>query len=146
MTQADYEKALLVMVSWQLACSHDVNELLAIACVIRNWVVPRLGEAPVYRTYSEACAYFLLAYQPRQMPEGNEPSLIDPDEGLMAKVDAVYDNSQLDVTSSQQHPRGARYFARVVSLQLPEWFKATVLDQQGKHPLIGTWGSQQFYA
>lgn len=145
MTQADYEKGLLVMAAFKLAKSDDVNELLAIACTIRNWVVPRMNRGQeTYRTYSEAVANFLTAYPSRPLPDVFSPALIDPTDGLLARIDSVYDNSLVDITSSRSNPGGARYFG---SARNPDpWFEKEIIQRQELHPLIGTWGAQSFYA
>jgi hypothetical protein len=155
MQAADYEKALLVAASWQLALNNDVNELLAIACCIRNWVVPRYGVPRLpdprlgklyYSSYSEAIESFLQLYPYRSLPAINEPGLIDPDEGLLVKIEQVYDCTLNDVTSSRAFAGGARYFARAGRHSSDDWFGKEILaHQQDAHPLIGTFGSQQFY-
>lgn len=151
MTQAEYEKGLIVMATWRLACNNDVNELVAIACVLRNWVVPRWGSTtepmvskPTHASYSDAVAEFLSIYPTREFPRVNEAALVDPVEGMLLKVDSLYDYSLVDLTSSRSHPAGARYFGR--ASKAGDWFKRTVLERQDVHPLIGTFGSQQFYA
>lgn len=151
MTQPEYEKALLVMASWRLALNNDVNELMAIACVIRNWVIPRYGamvepmlSKAYHLSYSDAIAEFLRVYPTREFPKINEGALVDPQEGMLLKVDEIYDCKLVDLTSSRSFPVGARYFGRVVNAT--DWFRTTVLARQDVHPLIGTFGSQQFYA
>ena len=144
MTQADYEKGLLVAATFRLAKSDDVNELLAISCVLRNLVVPRYGQVAEYPSYTDALTAVLEAYELRPLPRHDNPALIDPDEGLLGKIDSVYDNSLPDVTSSRTHPGGARYFG---SASRPGgWFHSQVISRQDIHPLIGSWGAQQFYA
>jgi hypothetical protein len=152
MQACEYEKALLVAAAWQLGASNDINELIAIMCVVRNWVVPRFGAAglePIrtkvhHSSYSDAIAEFLSVYPTRPLPNVNEGALVDPVEGLLLKVDSVYDCSLVDLTSSRNFPFGARYFARVT--QASDWFKQMVLSRQGAHPLIGNFGSMSFYA
>lgn len=144
MTAADYEKALIVQATFRLAKSDDVNELLAIACVIRNLVVPRLGQVPEYPSYTAAIEEMLNAYELRPFPRHDNPALVDPDDGLLVKVDGVYDNSMPDFTSSRSHPGGARFFC---SARRPAaWFQSSILDRPDVHALIGSFGSQQFYA
>ena len=151
MTQSDYEKALLVAASWRLAKNNDVNEILAIACVIRNWVVPRFqarvfpmnGQA-YFKSYSEAVDNFFSLYPLRAFPTINEAALIDPDEGILVKVDSVYDCTMVDMTSSRANPFGARYFGRANNPSA--WFRSEVLERQDIHPLIGQFGSQAFHA
>jgi hypothetical protein len=148
-TQSDYEKGLLVMASWQLASSNNVNELLAIMCTIRNWVVPKYGfigrpmvEKVYYPSYSEAIEEFLAIYPVREMPRVNEPALVDEVEGMLLKVDGIYDCTHLDVTSSRQAPYGARYFGRPGN----KFFESEVLQHQDVHPLIGSFGGSSFHA
>ena len=151
MIQADYEKALLVAASWQLALTNDINELLAVASVIRNWVVPKfqarvypMREKTYHASYTDAIREFLELYPVRPLPNVNESVLVDPVEGLLLKVDQVYDCSLIDLTSSRAAPFGARYFGR--SRNPSEFFAKEVLQRQDLHPLIGTFGSMQFHA
>jgi hypothetical protein len=151
MTQSEYERSILVAAAWKLGLNNDPNELLAIMCVIRNWVVPRYQAArspmngKIYFTsYSEAVQAFHDIYPARPLPAINEGALIDPVEGLLMKVDGIYDCSLIDVTSSRAFPFGARYFGRAANPS--GWFKAEVLQHQDVHPLIGMFGSQSFYA
>ena len=132
MTQVDFEKGLIVSASWQLASSSDTMELLGVACVLRNRVMRnKLKRA----TYGEAVQYFLKNFRTRGLPLGNEPALVDPREGLLAKVDAVYDSSLPDVTSSMAYPLGASQF--YVARSNPELVVGL--------KLIGTFGNMQFY-
>ena len=154
MRTEDYEKALLVAASWRLAMNNDVNELLAIACVVRNWVVPRYGAQRLpmealgrvyYSSYSAAIEAFLSLYPVRVLPPITEAALVDPDEGMLLKVDGVYDCTLNDVTSSRAFPGGARYFGRIGFIASDNWFAREVLAKQDVHPLIGNFGSQSFY-
>lgn len=150
MQSSEYEKGLLVQASWRLSRSNDINELVAVACVIRNWVVPKLYQgvlrqplvsALYHGTFTEAIKELYSAYPLRPLPNVDEPVLIDPSEGLLLAVDGVYDCSTPDATSSKAFPGGARYFARAGT---PEWMKEII--GRGEHPLIGNFGSSQFYA
>jgi hypothetical protein len=150
MQQCEYEKALIVAAAWQLGKSNDINELVAIMCVLRNWVTPRYGakvepmqSKSYHASYSDAVAEFLNIYPVRPLPAVNEPALVDPVEGLLLKVDGLYDCSLVDLTSSRAFPVGARYFGRVA--QATESFNCMVLRRQDVHPLIGNFGSQSFY-
>ena len=146
MQASEFEKALLVEAAWRLAKSNDVNELQAIACVLRNWVVPRLGqEGQFYRSYPEAIRVHYQTYDLRDVPGASEPALIDPVDGLLAHIDGVYSGRTPDITSSHAYPNGARYFGRAGSSPSGSWFTENVLNRQGEHPLIGTFGSQQFF-
>ena len=138
------------MAAWQLARSNDINELCAIMNVVRNWVVPRYGaktepmrEKVYHVSYTDAVKEFLSIYPTRELPTVNEPMLVDPVEGLFMKVDAVYDCTLVDLTSSRAFPQGARYFGRVT--QATDWFQQTVLSRQDVHPLVGNFGAQSFY-
>ncbi len=141
---------MVVAAAWQLARSNDINELVCVACVIRNWVVPRYGQKvePMrekihHASYTDAVKEFLSIYPTRELPSVNEPVLVDPVEGLFGKVDELYSCSLVDLTSSRAYPQGARYFGRVT--QASEWFQHTVLNRQDVHPLVGNFGSQSFY-
>lgn len=131
MKQEDFEKGLLASAAWQLAASNNVSELLAIACVIRNYVM-RLG----CRSYGDAInrVYAIRAGKFRPLPTGNEPHLVDPAEGLLVQVDSIYDNSAPDVTSSLANPNGATLFIDPRNETAPV----------GRR-LIGNFGSMQFY-
>src|SRR5208282_273658 len=148
MQASEYERGLLVLASWRLARSNDVNELLAVCSTIRNWVINR-GLVHIglhhFRTYSEAIENFLTIYPLRAMPPIDAPALIDPREGLLAVVDGVYDCSRADITASHAYPGGARYFGKASEAGSKSWFDLEVLQNQGAHSLIGTFGSQQFY-
>lgn len=144
MTGADYEKGLIIAATFRLAKSDDVNELLAIACVIRNLVVPRLGQTPEYPSYTDAVGELLSVYDLRPLPRHDCPALVDPEDGLLVKIDSVYDNSLPDITSSRTHPQGARFFC--MTRYPASWFKAAILDHQDQHILIGTFGAQQFFS
>ena len=125
-----------------------MNELQAILATVRNWVIQRgLVHAGLYhfRTYSEAVANMLAVYPLRAMPPIDAPALIDPREGLLAVVDGVYDCSRADITASHAYPGGARYFGKASEAGSKSWFDLEVLQNQGAHSLIGTFGSQQFY-
>lgn len=155
MQQSEYEKGLLVQASWRLARSNDINELMAVACTIRNWVItkhyPGISRHPMghlsqiyYGTFSEAIEAFYEMYpDPRPSPAIDEPALIDPMEGLLLKIDEVYNCSMADFTSSKAFPGGARYFARNGGAG---WIKEEIVCRREEHPLIGTFGGQQFYA
>ena len=146
MQAAEFEKGLLVLTAWRTSSGNGVNELFAIACTLRNWVVPRPGQAvPDYKSYTEAVLHFWENYPLRGFPKVNEPTLIDPNEGLFVCIDQVYNNTVPDITSSQAFPNGARHFGRA-RLAIPgSWFYDNILSRQHEHPLIGTFGSQQFY-
>lgn len=134
MTQVDFEKGALVMACWRLASSSDTNELLAVCCAIRNSVI-RIG--PIhFPCYGAALNWYLSRFPLREGPLGREPQLVDPAEGLLAKVDGVYDNSLPDITSSLAHPAGALVFANPLR-PLPEEVMGRVF--------IGRFGALGFY-
>jgi hypothetical protein len=139
MTPQDYEKAFMVMAVWQLAKSNDLNELAAIACTLRNHVVPRPGQMQTYKTYLHACEDFMKAYPVRPRPTLLEDAMTSYPDGLLAIIDKIYDCSYPDLTATQTTP-GARYFCQ--ASQPPEWIKPIL----STHHLCGTFGSQQFWA
>jgi hypothetical protein len=144
--QSEFEKALLAEAAWRLSRSSDVNELLAVACSIRNWVCPRMGQVGhYYRSYSEAINAFYSTYPLRDVPSLSEPALVDPTDGLLWKIDEVHNGRMPDLTSSDANPYGAKYFGRPGTASTDSWFYKTVILQQGAHPLIGTFGGQSFY-
>jgi len=143
MQAEQFERALLALASWQLAGSNNVDELVAIACTIRNWVVPRPGVQRFnYKSYTEAIETFLQLYPVREFPRINEPALIDPADGILNKADRVYDYRLPDITASPSFPTGARVFCRAGG---NEWPNQEVASRPGEHLLIGTFGAQQFY-
>lgn len=134
---AQYEQALLVLKSWQAAKSDSVDELLAIACVFRNRVL-RYG-----RTYTQILEASEIN---RGWPDVRHPALIDPANGLLSQVEAIYRNELPDMTSNHLHKDGAMYFGRVQDHQgTGDSFDLNVLQKQDEHPLIGAWGVQNFY-
>ncbi len=139
MQASEYEKGALVGACWRLSRTGDVNELLAIACTIRNWVVPRPGKTAVFKCYGDAVNYFLSTYPVRDLPTGNEPSLVDLNEGLLTHIDKVYDNTMPDITSSREFSGGAHSFGP--SGAPP----ASVHNPAAEGELIGMFGGQKFY-
>jgi len=149
MQQEAYEKAILAMSCWRLARTNDTNELLAIACTLRNWLVRRPFADQrgliYFDTYISAIESFMSVCPLRDMPRGNEPAMIDPSEGLLRRIDGVYDCSQPDITSNHANPQGARYFGPACEIGNGTWFDTEVLQRQGVHQLVGTFGGQQFF-
>lgn len=143
MTPADYEKALLANAAYRLAHQDDINESIAIACVIRNHVRPRLGVSQ-YKSYTQAIDDFFGIYPVRPNPEINSP-VLNGKAGILSAIDSIYDCSYVDITASRNNPTGAKYFARVRSLSQDDWRFIEVVSRPQLHPLIGTFGSQQFY-
>ena len=148
MQSVEYEKGLLVQAVWRLARSSDTNELLAVGCALRNWIIRRGPLSPgqkYFSNYTEAIAEFMETYPLRSLPKINEPALIDPREGLLARIDGIYDCSAVDLASSHVNTQGARYFGAAREIGSGSKFDREVLSNQGAHPLIGTFGSLQFY-
>jgi hypothetical protein len=119
-------------------------ELLAVACTIRNHVVSRPGsDWLVYPNYMVACDEFMGNCPTRPAPELTEDALITPPDGLLCVINGVYDCTIRDVTSNHDHPTGAKYFARVAALKedSSDWLRIAAAAR----PLIGTFGSMQFY-
>lgn len=146
MTPAQFECGFLAETVWRLAKSNNTDELSAIACVIRNHVVPRMGQVASFKSYSEACESFLITYPVRERPAMEETALISYPDGLLANIEIIYDCTFPDITATQAFPNGAKYFARVNALEDDDWRKIEIVGRQGIHPLIGTMGSQQFFA
>jgi hypothetical protein len=142
MQVAIYEASLLVEASFRLSKSDDIDEILAVGCVIRNWI----ERDNVYRTYPEAISHFMSAYETRALPDSSCPALVDPSQGMLQKIEDVYFNRHPDITSAHDHPGGARYFARAASEPEGSWLRTEIIQHPEKHPLLGTWGAQQFYA
>lgn len=142
MSPQDYEKAVLVTTVWRLARSNDPNELMAIACTIRNHIFPRPGQMQTYQSFSEACEDFLKLYPVREAPAMSEPALVSYPEGLLAVVDDIYSCRTPDLTATSTTP-GARYFGRASELvnDTSHWMRTLIHS----HQLLGTFGSQQFW-
>lgn len=137
MTPNLYETALLALRSWQAAKSDDVTEILAIACVFRNRVM-RYG-----KTYTQVLEE---AEVNRGWPDIMNPALINPQNGILAQIEDIYKNVTPDLTSNHLMKNGALYFGRVVDHQgTGDDFETKVLNHQGEHRLIGTFGVQQFF-
>jgi hypothetical protein len=146
MTPLEYEQAVFAMTVWQVANSSDTNELFAVACAIRNHVIPRIGSVAGYPSFSAACEDFLRVYPTRPRPDLSDPAFVGHPDGLLANIADIYNCIYPDVTSTQDHPGGARYFARVQMLQPNDWFQLEIVNKAAVHPLLGTWGSMQFFA
>lgn len=144
MTPENYEIALLANISWRLAKSSDTNELIAIACTLRNHAIPRMGMGRG-RTYTEVIEDFISTYPLRENPTINELSFSGPN-GLLSVIDDIYNCKYIDITASKSQPGGAKYFARAATLTSDDWRYEEVIQRPGLHPIIGTFGAQQFYA
>ena len=140
MTPQQYECALLARVSFQLSLSNSVEEMLAVACTLRNWVIPKLGQVATYKSYPEACADFLRTYPTRDEPNLTEDAFIAP-SGLLAQIEKIYDCTFFDITATQTTP-GARDFARAAAVTESDWRWQIIHSR----PVLGTFGSQQFFA
>lgn len=137
MTPAHYEQALLALGAWQASKSDNIDEIMAIACVIRNRVIA------YNKTYSGVVEALV---KNRPYPDIRHPHLIHPTNGLLAAVEGIYRNESPDLTSNHLHKNGALYFGRVVDHQgTGDDFEERVIKQYEAHPLIGTWGTQQFF-
>jgi hypothetical protein len=139
-TPQTYEAAVLATTSWRLALSTSVDELAAIACTIRNHVIPRPGQIATYKSFPDACEDFLKAYPIREAPKTTEDALVAPTVGLLAIIDSIYECSYPDITATQTTP-GARYFARTAFLDTADWRWPLVQSR----PVLGTFGAQQFF-
>jgi hypothetical protein len=141
MNPLEYEQALLALTAWQVSATSSVDEMVAVACTIRNHVIVRgLGNVPTYRSYSEACEDFLANYPQRARPKLDDPAFVAP-HGLLFQIAGIYDCTAEDVTATHDHPEGAKYFSN----RPDDWFRAEIIDRPNVHPLIGSWGAMQFY-
>lgn len=139
MTPQTFEAAILAQTSFRLAQSNSVDEMVAIACVIRGHVVPKPGQFATYKSYPEACKDFLQAYPVRSEPDVTEDVLISQN-GLLSLIEKIYSCEYLDITATQTTP-GARLFARTANLSETDWRWSLIKSGQ----LLGSFGSQQFY-
>lgn len=144
LTPRDYEVAFFAQTCWRVANSSDVNELQAVACAIRNHVLPKLGEIATYESYTEACVQFLNTHPLRDYP-GNEDAFISRPQGLLYNIGSIYSGATPDITATHDHPKGARFFARVISLPADDWRMVEIVKRPSGHPLLGTFGSMQFF-
>src|SRR5271155_4412862 len=143
MTPQDYEKAVFVTAVWRLARSNDPNELAAIACTLRNHVFPRPGQIQTYKSFWEAATDHLKIYPVRDAPSLEESALTSYPDGLLAIIDDIYSCRYPDLTATSSTP-GARYFGRASEIIAEPlgWMFGIVPT----HQLLGTFGSQQFWA
>ena len=141
----EYEIAFYAQTCYRLANSSDTNELIAIAATIRNWVVPKMGRPAEYESYSDACLVFLENYPLRGYPTADDPAFISRPEGLLCNISQIYSCEYPDITATQDHPNGARFFARVSGLSDTDWRKIEIANRPTGHCLLGTFGSQQFF-
>lgn len=144
LTPRDYEVAFFAQTVWRVANSNDVNELLAVACTIRNHVLPKIGEVATYESYTEACRQFLSTHPLRDYPS-DEDAFVSRPQGLLYNIGSIYSGQQPDITATHDHPKGAKFFARVTSLLADDWRKIAIVNRPTGHPLLGTWGSMQFF-
>lgn len=142
MNPRDYEIAVYAQSVWQLANSSDGHEITAVACALRNNVVARLGQTAPYASFLEACEDSLKAYPVRPRPQLTDRAFIE----LLRWIEECYNCEMVDITASLDNPNGARYFARVTQIPEDHWFRLEILDKQAIHPLIGTFGSMQFFS
>lgn len=138
MTPKTYEKALLALRSYQAAQSDNIDEILAVACVLRNRVL-KYG-----KTYTQVLE---AAEVSRPWPAVNNPILSDPQNGILALVDDVYDNIAPDYSANHLHKDGALFFGRSQDhFDKKDWFDLNILSNPNEHPLIGNFGTMGFYA
>ena len=145
MSPVDYECMFYAQTVWRVARSSDQNELIAVASVIRNHVVPRLGQVATYSSFEIACRDFLQVYPTRELPSLTDPAFVSAPEGLLYNIAGIYNCETPDITATHDHPNGAKYFNRVSQLDPSDWFVLEITNKQGQHPLIGTFGSLQFF-
>ena len=145
LTPQDYEIAMFAQATWRLARSSDQNELIAVACVLRNHIMPRLGQVATYRSYMECIVDFFKVYPTRELPSLTDPAFVSAPEGLLFNIAGIYNCETPDITATHDHPNGAKYFNRVSQLEPSDWFVLEITNKQGQHPLIGTFGSMQFF-
>jgi hypothetical protein len=136
----EFEQAFYAATIWQISRTSNMDEMMSVACVIRNHVVPRLGQVANYKSFYEACQDFLANYPKRALPSLSDPAFVSMD-GLLFQIGRIYDCSHEDITATHDHPNGARYFSNAPE----DWFRAEIIDKPEIHPLIGTWGACQFY-
>lgn len=141
MNPLEFEQAFYAQTVWQLSRSSNMDEMLAVACVIRNHVIPRLGVISAYKSYYDACQDFLKTFPRRELPSLSDPAFVSTD-GLLFHLGRIYSCEDPDVTATHDHPNGAKYFAN----EPDDWFRAEIIGKPDIHPLLGTWGSMQFYA
>lgn len=142
MTPQTYEKAKLASAVWRLAKSNDPNELLAVACTMRNHLVAMPGKPQTYNSFSTCVEGFLKIYANhlRPAPLLNEPAFVSFPDGLLSVIDDVYEFKTRDITATETTP-GARFFAQASKVMEEDLFWPIV---QGRQP-VGTFGAQQFY-
>lgn len=145
MDPVEYEIAFFAQTVFRISRSSDVNELAAVACTIRNHVVPRLGQVGTYPSFEAACLDFLKVYPNRDLPLLTDPAFVSHPDGLLHIATDIYDCSYPDITATQDHPGGAKFFNHVSDLPADDWFYIEVISQPEKHPLLGTFGGMQFF-
>jgi hypothetical protein len=145
LTPRDYEIAFYAQSVWRLANSSDINELMAVAATIRNHVLPKLGEVSTYKSYSEACLSFLGTHPLRAHPTADDDAFFARPYGLLSTISSIYSGQTPDITATHDHPKGAKFFARVTSLSPGDWRKIEIVNRPSGHPLLGTFGSMQFF-
>ena len=145
MSPVDYECMFYAQTVWRVARSSDQNELAAVASAIRNHVIPRIGQVVTYPSFEIACRDFLQVYPTRELPSLTDPAFVSAPEGLLYNIAGIYNCETPDITATHDHPNGAKYFNRVSQLDPSDWFVLEIVNKQGIHPLIGTFGSLQFF-
>lgn len=136
----EFEQAFFAQTVWVISRSSNLDEMLAVASVVRNHVQPRLGQITAYKSYYEACLDFLKIYPSRALPSLSDPSFVSKD-GLLFHIGRIYTCEDPDVTATHDHPNGAKYFAN----EPDEWFRTEIIGKPELHPLLGQWGTLQFF-
>ena len=146
MSPTDYEISFFAQTVFRVSRSSDTQEMAAVAHTIRNHVIPRIGQVATYPSFEIACADFLKVYPTREFPSLTDPAFVSFPDGLLSNISDIYNCVSPDITSSHDHPAGAKYFNRVHSLEPNDWFVLEIVQKPGVHPLLGTWGSMQFFS
>ena len=139
MTPQQFEAAFLAQTAFRLALSDNVDELIAVASVIRNWVIPKPGRIAQYHSYPQACIDFLKTYPVRDFPNMTEDCLVSPN-GLLSVIDSIWDCAYPDLTATQTTP-GAMYFGRSAAIDESDWRFGLIRSR----PVLATFGAQQFW-
>ena len=137
MTSTQFDCAILCLRAWQAAKSDNIDELLAVACTLRNRV------HTWSKTYLQVCEEAVVN---RPYPNLRHAAMIHPTSGLLAAIEGIYKNETPDMTSNHLRPHGALYFGRAVDHHnTGDWFDVHILKDPEAHGLIGSFGVQQFY-
>lgn len=137
MTPKLYEASLLAHHAYRASKSDDPLEILCIACVFRNRVF-RYG-----KTYSQVLEN---AEVNRGWPSIQNPALIDPTNGILNKIEDIYDGTAPDFSANHNFKDGALWFCDIMQHQgTGDWFETEILMKPEEHALIGKFGALWFY-